>query len=390
MSTEPPASRLPSYPTGVRDSPYLEFAIAEGAVAAASYNRMWLPIDFGRDPQVEYSALIEGVVLWDVGCERVLELAGRDAVALADRLLTRDVAVLEIGQCRHALACFDDATILCENLVMRLDDERVWICHGPGDLPTWARAAGLHAGYEVQVSEAPFSPLALQGPRSLGVMQVLSPDAAKLDRFRWTWTTVAGEDVLVSRTGWSGEFGYEVFAPGAVPAKRVWRAVREAGEAFDIMVTAVNGTRAWENGISDIHYGDNLGLTPLDSGLMRSVDLDKPGGFVGREHLKRLQDAGAHRAPAAVVIEADELPEHRTFWPVRRPGADRDIGTTWQVFHSLALDRPAANIIAEPGLSTGDRLDLGTPAGPAECVVVARPISSMARGSRDPDAIAAS
>jgi aminomethyltransferase len=310
----------------------------------------------------------------------VLELAGHDALALADRLLTRDIAAMEIGQCRHALACFDDGTILCENLVMRLNDTHVWICHGPGDLPTWARAAVMHAGFDVQVGEAAVSPLALQGPKALDVMRSLAPDVSELERFRWGWTTIGGEDVLVSRTGWSGEFGYEVFASDWEPAKRVWRAVRAAADPFGVMVTGVNGTRAWENGISDIHYGDNLGLTPLEAGLMRSVDLEKTAPVIGIEQLTRQRDIGPAHGPVAVAIEGDDLPQHREFWPVTRPGGGETVGSTWQVFYSYALEQHAANAIVETGIRPGDRLEVVTPDGARGCVVVPRPISSTGHG----------
>lgn len=152
---EPP--RLHRYPAGVRESPYLEFAIAEGAVAAWPYNRMWLPASYGRDPRVEYEALLQRVTLWDVGCERALELIGPDAVALADYLLTRDVAGQPVGRCRHATACDESGVILCEALVLRLGDERVWICHGPADFPLWAQAIAQHTDYDVDVHEAPVS-----------------------------------------------------------------------------------------------------------------------------------------------------------------------------------------------------------------------------------------
>jgi aminomethyltransferase len=127
--------RLHRYPAYVRESPYLEFAIAEGAIMAWPYNRMWLPGSFGRDRRVEYEALLERVTLWDVGCERALELTGPDAVGFADYLLTRDIAGQTLGRCRHATACDEDGVIICEALVLRLSDERVWICHGPADFP---------------------------------------------------------------------------------------------------------------------------------------------------------------------------------------------------------------------------------------------------------------
>jgi glycine cleavage system aminomethyltransferase T len=163
--------RLHRYPAYVRESPYLEFAIAEGAIMAWPYNRMWLPASYGRDRRVEYEALLERVTLWDVGCERALELTGPDAVAFADYLLTRDITGQTVGRCRHATACDEDGVIICEALVLRLNDERVWICHGPADFPLWARAVALHTEYDVEVHEAPVSPLALQGPRALDVME---------------------------------------------------------------------------------------------------------------------------------------------------------------------------------------------------------------------------
>src|SRR4029453_13562352 len=167
--------RLHRYPAYVRESPYLEFAIAEGAIMAWPYNRMWLPASYGRDRRGEYEALLEHVTLWDVGCERALELTGPDAVAFADHLLTRNISEKPGGRRRHATACDEHGGIICEALVLRLGDERVWICHGPADFPLWARAVALHTEYDVEVHEAPVSPLALQGPRALDVMKKPPP-----------------------------------------------------------------------------------------------------------------------------------------------------------------------------------------------------------------------
>src|SRR5262245_36591067 len=175
---DPP--RLHRYPAGVRESPYLEFAMAEGAISAWPYNRMWLPADFGRDPRIEYDALLERVTLWDVGCERALDVSGPDAVPFTDHLLTRDISEQPIGRCRHATACDDAGVIICEALVVRLSDERVWICHGPADFPLWARAIALHTDHEVELMEAAVSPLALQGPRARDVMEALAPDVASM------------------------------------------------------------------------------------------------------------------------------------------------------------------------------------------------------------------
>lgn len=367
--------RLHRYPTGVRESPYLEFAIAEGAIRAWPYNRMWLPADYGRDRRVEYEALLERVTLWDVGCERALELSGPDAVAFADYLLTRDIAGQAVGRCRHATACDEDGVVICEALVMRLSDERVWICHGPADFPLWARAVALHTEHDVEVLEAPVSPLALQGPRALDVMEALAPNVASLPRFAWAWTSIADVEVLVSRTGWSGEFGYEVFAPDVEPARGVWREVRRAAEPFGVLVTPVIGDRAWERGVTDIHHGANLRINPFEVGLERTVDLDKPSRFIGQDALRRIADGTTPRRYAvAFTIDGDDVPELETFWPVKTPGGGERIGVVWQAGYSYALERHAGDALLDQPTEIGAAVELESPSGPISATVVSRPL----------------
>jgi len=373
----PPATedqpRLHRYPSGVRESPYLEFAIAEGAIAAWPYNRMWLPADFGRDPRVEYEALLERVTLWDVGCERALELTGPDAVTFADHLLTRDIAGQPIGRCRHATACDEHGEIICEALVIRFADDHVWICHGPADFPLWARASALHTDHDVEIHEASVSPLALQGPRALDVMQSLAPDVASMSRFAWAWTSIAGVEVLVSRTGWSGEFGYEVFAPDIEPAKQVWQEIRRAADPFGVLVTPVISDRAWERGVTDIRYGDNLAINPFEVGLDYAVDLDKKTPFIGQDALRRIADGTTPRRSAVSLVVDGDPPEFETFWPVATPGGER-IGTVWHVGYSYALERHAGDALLDQPAEVGTTLELQSPSRSVRATVVPRPL----------------
>ena len=375
--------RLHRYPAYVRESPYLEFAIAEGAVRAWPYNRMWLPSDFGRDRRVEYRALLERVTLWDVGCERALELTGPDAVVFADYMLTRDIAGQPIGRCRHATACDEDGVVICEALVLRLSDDRVWICHGPADFPLWARATALHTEHDVDIREAPVSPLALQGPRALDVMQALAPDVASLSRYAWAWSTIAGVEVLVSRTGWSGEFGYEVFAPDVEPARRVWQEVRRAADPFGVLVTPVIVERAWERGVTDIRYGDNLRINPFEVGLDRAVDLDEQRRFIGQDALRRIADGTSPRRHAvAFTIDGEDVPDLETFWPVVTPGDGERIGVVWQAGYSYALERHAGDALLDQPAAIGTPLELESSWGPISATVVSRPLVPEAATER--------
>ena len=339
------------------------------------YNRMWLPGSFGRDRRDEYEALLERVTLWDVGCERALELTGPDAVAFADYMLTRDIAGQPTGRCRHATACDEDGVIICEALVLRLSDDRVWVCHGPADFPLWARATALHTDHDVDIREAPVSPLALQGPRALDVMQAVAPDVASMPRYAWAWTSIADVEVLVSRTGWSGEFGYEVFAPDVEPARQVWQEVRRAADPFGVLVTPVIGERAWERGVTDIRYGDNLGINPFEVGLERAVDLDKQSRFIGDEALRRIAAGTTPRRHAfAFTVDSHDVPEQETFWPVVTPGDGERIGVVWQAGYSYALERHAGDALLDNPVEVGTRLGLRVPSGQLAATVVARPL----------------
>jgi glycine cleavage system aminomethyltransferase T len=322
------------------------------------------------------------VTLWDVGCERALEVTGSDAVAFADHMLTRDVAGQPVGRCRHATACDERGVILCEALVLRLSDERVWICHGPADFPLWARATALHSRFDVELHDAGVSPLALQGRLAFDVMEKLARDVASLPRFAWAWSSIADVDVLVSRTGWSGESGYEVFAPDVEPARRVWQEIRSAAEPFGVMVTPVVSDRAWERGVTDIRYGDNLEINPFEVGLDRTVTLEKSTPFIGQDALRRIADGTTPRRHAvAFTVQADEVPDFETFWPVSTPdGQPR--GVTWHVGYSYAMEAYAGDALLDEPAEIGERVELRSSAGPLVATVVRRPLVPEAATNR--------
>jgi aminomethyltransferase len=205
-------------------------------------------------------------------------------------------------------------------------------------------------------------------------MQTLAPDVASLPRFAWAWSTIAGVEVLVTGTGFSGEFGYEVFAPDIEPARLVWQTVRRAAEPFGVMVTPVIDTRAWERGLSDIRYGDNLRINPFEAGLERAVDLGKPAPFVGQEALRAIADGSTPRRHlTAFTIEGDDVPDFETFWSVSAPGGEVT-GTAWHVGYSYALERHAGDALLDHPVGTGTRLELASPAGPIAAAVVPRPL----------------
>jgi glycine cleavage system aminomethyltransferase T len=365
----------PLFPN-VRRSPYFAETLAAGASAFMPYNHMYMPISYGRDPRDEYTALTTRVTLWDVGAERQTALTGRDAVRLADHLATRDLSAIEVGQCRFTLICDPEGLIMTEPIVIRPFADTVWISHGDVDLTLWARGLAISGGYDATVHEPDVAPMQLQGPRSVDVINAVTPDVDGLAFYRARETSIAGVPCIVTRTGWSREHGYEIYPLSSGNATRVWTALRDAGEEHDLMVIGPNLSRALEGAITDTHYYVNSGMNPYEAGQGRLVDLDH-GPFVGQEALRAIHRDGSARTTVGLLCDpaAEPFPPMAEFWPVTdERGAA--IGVVRWAAYSFALERPAAIALLDGVHEPGERMLIHHPGGTAQAEVAGLPFVS--------------
>jgi aminomethyltransferase len=354
------AQRHPLY-SNVRRSPYFPRTEEEGASEYIVYNHMYMPMSYGRDPLDDYRALTERVTLWDVGAERQTEILGPDALAFADYLTTRRVDDLEPWQCRYTTCCDERGQILCDPIMLNLPD-RVWLSHGTVDLTLWAKGIALHCDFDVTVDEPDVAPLQVQGPQSTEVMAALVGDEVqRLRPFRCMPTEIAGTDVIVSRTGWSGGSGFEIFPRGSERALALWDAVVQAGRPHDMLITGPNLRKAVESGITDTSLATGQGLTPLECWQDYLVDLDK-GPFMGREALRSLRERGLTRRQVGLVGTSEALARQEGFWDVF--AGDRQVGATRWAVRSPALDRNIAIAVVDVDCAApGTALELVHPDG---------------------------
>jgi glycine cleavage system aminomethyltransferase T len=345
------------------------------------YNHMYMAMAFDRDPVEDYRAVTERVALWDVGAERQVELRGPDAVRFADYLVTRDLLGLKPGDCRYALCCDERGEILCDPVVIVPSDSVVWLSHGTIDLLLWARGIALHADYDVQVSEPDVAPLQVQGPRSRDVLRKLVGTGVDgLRYYRCMPAEISGIPVVVSRTGWSGELGYEIFPLSSERAMELFDTVLEAGEEFDLLVSAPNLPKALESGISDTAYYTNLGLNALEFGRASLVDLDA-GPFIGRDALLDVRKNGVTRSVVGLVGPPRErLPRLETFWKVSNESRRPTGLTRWAVF-SPALERSIAlAVVGIDDAAPGRVVTVSHPLGDVQMTVAQLPfVDSSAR-----------
>jgi aminomethyltransferase len=351
----------------MRLSPYYPATQRAGATLYAAYNRVYWPVAYRHDAGEALKAIMERVIMMDVGCERPTEIQGRDALRFTDYLCTRDLSTLGADQCRHTAVCDGDGVIYCEAMVLRPSEDTVWVFNGPVDFLYWAQAIALHTDYDVTVRDTTVAPIALQGPASREMMREIVPDAADLKFYRWVRARLANQECIIARTGWSGQFGYEIFpldSPNALP---VWEYLEEAGKRFGLLVGEMTGPY-FERGVTDITYGWNLGLNPFEARLGRVVDLDE-GEFIGRAALVRAAEQGVSRQLIGLRFPGGALPAMEWFWRVS--DEQGDLGVMVDGKDSPILNEMLGYGVLDVRAQPGDRVSVHLPDGSTAPAVLA-------------------
>ncbi len=342
-----PMNRLSPYWQGTTDAKCTEYSV---------YNNMFFPMIYSHAPYEDYAALLEGVTLWDVGLERQTQLKGKDALRFLDYLSCRDMSNMAVGDCRYTLVCDEEGIVLCDPVVLMPEQETIWISHGNTDITLWARGIAMNSNWDVEVSEPDIAPLQVQGPKSIHVMNELCTEPMdELKNYKCKVTSVAGQKAVVSRTGWSGGFGYEIYPYGSECAMELWSEILNAGKPYGIKVTGPIVHRAVERGVTDTGYYTNSTMNALEEVSAHLVELDKASDFIGKAALKRIQKDGVRRHSVGLFIEG-EVP--RLEWNWKLTGQNHAIGEIRWAVHSFELNRSIGIAIVDVGIQIGDIVEV--------------------------------
>jgi aminomethyltransferase len=305
----------------LRRSPFFDATQRWGATAYTVYNHMLFPICFG-DLEEEYWHLINHVTLWDVAVERQVEITGPDAFAFTNMLTPRDLGRCAVGQGKYVAITTPDGGVVNDPVLLRLGENHFWLALADSDVLLWARGVALNSGLRVTITEPDVSPLQVQGPKAKEVVQALFGDRVLgLKYYFFLETTLDGIPVVVTRTGWTGEVGYEVYLRDGSKGDALWERIMEAGKPYNIRPTGPSDIRRVEAGIlnwgADITLQDNV----YEVGLDWLVDTDKSAAYLGMEALARVRAEGVRRKLAGIEISGDPVGFNTSKWPVRSEGA---------------------------------------------------------------------
>jgi glycine cleavage system aminomethyltransferase T len=321
----------------IRRSPFFEATQKYRCKSYTVYNHMLLPSYFD-DPVKEYWKLVEGVTLWDVGVERQVEITGPDAFAFTNMLTPRDLNKCKVGQGKYVLITDENGGIINDPVLMRLGENHFWLAVADSDVLLWAKGVALNSGMNVKIREPDVSPIQIQGPKSKSVMECLfGGKILDMPYYHFVETKLDGIPLIVTRTGWTGEVGYEIYLRDGSRGVELWEKVMEAGKPEGITPTGPSDIRRIEAGI--LNYGIDMTLenNPYEVGLERLVDLDRKNDFIGEEALKRIKSAGVKRKLTGIEIGGAPLDLNLTRWPVSRDG--KQVGHVTSAVYSPRLKK---------------------------------------------------
>jgi aminomethyltransferase len=359
--------------TQIRKSPYFDATVRWGARAFSVYNHMYIPRDFG-DPERNFWNLVERAILCDVAVERQVEITGPDAAAFTQMLTPRDLSKLSVGQCKYVLITNQEGGILNDPVLLRLGERHFWLSLSDSDILLWAQGVAVHAGMDVTIREPDVSPLQLQGPASGEIMKALfGEEIAELRYFWLREMTLDGIPLIVSRTGWSSELGYELYLRDGSRGDELWEKIMAAGAPFGLQPGHTSTIRRIEGAMLSYHADADIHTNPFELGLDRLVGLDIEAAFIGKAALRRIHAEGVSRRQVGLRLDGPRLPgPNTTFWPVR--SGDGVVGKVTSAVHSPRLERNIAlAMVATDCAATGTALEVATPSGPVSAEVVEKP-----------------
>ena len=303
--------------TQIRKSPYFDATVRWGAKGFSVYNHMYIPRDFG-DPEQNFWNLVNAAILCDVAVERQVEVTGPDAAEFVQMLTPRDLSKMAVGQCKYILITNADGGLLNDPILLRLAENHFWISLADSDILLWAQGVAVHSGLDVSICEPDVSPLQLQGPNSGEIMKALFGESIGDLRYYWLRELeLEGIPLLVSRTGWSSELGYEIFLRDGAYGSALWERIMAAGAAFGLKPGHTSSIRRIEGGMLSYHADADIHTNPFELGLGRLVNLDIEANFIGKSALRRIKAKGVERKQVGLMLDGAPLRGPNTsFWTI--------------------------------------------------------------------------
>ncbi len=325
-----------------RRTPYYEATQRSSPKAFTVYNHMYFPVRFDTFEN-EFQALLNDVTIWDVSVERCIEVSGPDGFKFAQLVTPRNLSKCAVGQGKYVLICDSDGGVINDPVMTRMDENTFWFALASSDVLLFFK--GLKNAYpklNVTLRELDVAPLQVQGPKSKDLMKDLLGDSIlDLKYYFWRKAEIKGVPVVITRTGWTSEVGYEVYLLDPTKGSVIWDTLLEVGKPYNVRPTGPSDIRRVEGGIlnwgADMTYENNA----VELGLERLVDFTLPeDACISVAALKKIKAAGVKQKLVGVEIDGENFPMLNTVkWPAHGADGGAVIGKVTSAIYSPRLKK---------------------------------------------------
>ncbi|WP_374384627.1 dimethylsulfoniopropionate demethylase [Dongia sp.] len=357
-----------------RATPFTPRVEASGVQGYTVYNHMLLPTAF-RSMEEDYRHLKSHVQVWDVGCERQVEVKGPDAAKLVQMMTPRNLSKAQVGQCLYAPLVDEAGMLINDPVILKLAEDRFWLSIADSDVLLWAKGLALGYGLDVRVSEPDVWPLAIQGPKAEDVAaRIFGEDVRSIGFFRFRTLSFQGHPLIVARSGWSKQGGFEIYLDRAELGLTLWDACMAAGADLEIGPGCPNLIERIEGGL--LSYGNDMTIAnnPLECGLDKYCQIDAAPTCIGAEALRRIAADGVARKIMGLRIADGVLPSCVEPWPVLVAG--KRVGAVSSAVYSPDFGANLAFAMLDRGhWAPGGAVEVETPAGLRRAVISTLPFT---------------
>ena len=291
----------------LRSTPYTSRIERQGVTAYTVYNHMLLPAAFGSIEE-SYHHLKKDVQIWDVAAERQVEISGKDSAKLVQLMTCRDLTKAKIGRCYYCPIIDDNANLINDPVILKLAEDKWWISIADSDVIFFAKGLASGNKFEVKILEPNVDIIAIQGPKSYGLMEkVFGKSILQLKFFGFEYFDFKGTKHLIARSGWSKQGGFEVYVENTESGQELYDHLFEIGDEFNVKPGCPNLIERIESGL--LSYGNDFDNqdNPFECGFEKYVNLDSEVFFLGKEKLKKIKSDGIKRRLMGVQIEINEI-----------------------------------------------------------------------------------
>ena len=290
-----------------RETPYSRRVEAAGVKGYTVYNHMLLPTFFDSN-EADYWSLCEDVQVWDVSCERQIEVVGPDSERLIQLMTPRDISKASIGQGLYAPLCDENGGIVNDPVLIKFASDDWWISIADSDVRLWARGLAQGFGFDVQIREAAIWPLAVQGPKAEElVTRVFGDEVPGIRFFRSKMLEFKGKPMMVMRSGYSKQGGFEIYLNDADLAEPLWDELFARGQDLKVRAGGPNLIERIESGL--LSYGNDMNYShsPFECGLDAFIDLDADIDSMSLPALRALAGKHLHQLVGLVFEQPVEF-----------------------------------------------------------------------------------